>query len=91
VTLRFRNLRETCDWLKDRVSHAGPAGRVKTNKQTYSRLWTLTIRKEQISKELFKQSEFLIFNQRAQRALRQGVYIIRWDFNEVFMFHVFKN
>jgi hypothetical protein len=20
----------------------------------------------------------------------QGVYIIRWDFNEVFMFHVFK-
>jgi F0F1-type ATP synthase membrane subunit a len=34
VTLRFRNLRETCGWLKDRVSHAGPAGRVKTNKQT---------------------------------------------------------
>jgi hypothetical protein len=35
VTLRFRNLRETCGWLKDRVSHAGPAGCVKTNKQTY--------------------------------------------------------
>jgi hypothetical protein len=34
VTLRFRNLRETCGWLKDRVSHAGPAGLVKTNKQT---------------------------------------------------------
>jgi hypothetical protein len=37
VTLRFRNLRETCGWLKDRVSHAGPAGRVKTNKQMTSR------------------------------------------------------
>jgi hypothetical protein len=39
VTLRFRNLRETCGWLKDRVSHAGPAGRVKTNKQTNTILY----------------------------------------------------
>jgi hypothetical protein len=26
----------------------------------------------------------------SEASSRQGVYIIRWDFNEVFMFHVFK-